>query len=173
MQSFLATKGPKEGKQSKKEKRKHQVEGATPSTGQTVPEPSQQVALSGSGEKESYDVILLAVIGILEAIKLQSNVAGWIRKGGLWALQERGEGVGASGSEHWGVAAKEGKTDSRTVVGTGNDTSSTSDGVVTSEQAHLQTKMWFDDASVVAYWVARGRKTLMGLGIQVIHGVTG
>lgn len=33
---------------------------------------------------KQFDPTLLAVIGILDTIKLQSNVAGWIRDGGLW-----------------------------------------------------------------------------------------
>jgi hypothetical protein len=32
-----------------------------------------------------FDPTLVAVIGVLEEIKKQTNVAGWIRAGGLWA----------------------------------------------------------------------------------------
>lgn len=32
-----------------------------------------------------YDCTLLAAIGILEEMKYQTNVAGWLRSGGLWA----------------------------------------------------------------------------------------
>jgi len=166
LQIFLATKGPKE---DKKTKRKNQVPGAH-STDQTVPELHPRGALSELAEEEPYDATLLAVIGILETVKLQSNVAGWIRKGGLWAIQERLEG-GVSDVDV--SKANDSKTASNTVVQTGNDTSSTSDPTLTPEQAHLQTKMWFDDSSVLAYWVARGRSALMELGIPVAHGVTG
>lgn len=40
----------------------------------------------GDGEKPeiSYDETLLAVIGVLDEIKIQANVAAWIRSGGLW-----------------------------------------------------------------------------------------
>ncbi|KAL5480207.1 hypothetical protein ACEPAI_1477 [Sanghuangporus weigelae] len=36
-------------------------------------------------ETSEYDSALLAIIGILDALKHESNVAGWIRAGGLWA----------------------------------------------------------------------------------------
>ena len=36
-------------------------------------------------EKRELDSALLAIIGILDALQHESNVAGWIRAGGLWA----------------------------------------------------------------------------------------
>ncbi|KAI9462081.1 hypothetical protein HD554DRAFT_2128083 [Boletus coccyginus] len=166
LQTFLATKKPKE---DGKAKRMNQVSGAH-STDRTVLELCPRSALSELAEQESYDATLLAVIGILETVKLQSNVAGWIRKGSLWATEERLEG-GASDVDV--SKANDGKAASNKVVQTGNDTSSTSDPTLTPEQAHLQTKMWFDDSSVLACWVARGRRALMELGIPAAHGVTG
>ena len=172
LRSLRFSKGPREGKQSKKAKWKNQDETAACSVDRTSPELlSPEDVLPDLVQKEHYDAILLAVIGILEAVKVQSNVAGWIRKGGLWATQERREEVSELDTRHHSVGAENGTTVPNAVVRTGNDASSTSDPAMTSEQAHLQTKMWFDDASVVAYWVARGRKALMELGIQIVHGV--
>ena len=168
LRTFLATKEPQEGKANKKAKRKNTVETNAHSTNQTVPELPPKDVLSELADEEPYDAMLLAVIGILEAVRLQSNVAGWIRKGRLWATQER---LGEGGAPDV-VKTEDGKTVSDAVVQTGNDASSTSDPAVTPEQAHLQTKMWFDDSSVLAYWVARGREALMELGIPVTHGVT-
>lgn len=37
-------------------------------------------------EEDEYDSTLLAVIGMLEEVKMQHNVAAWIRAGGLWGL---------------------------------------------------------------------------------------
>ncbi|KAH0835735.1 hypothetical protein J3R83DRAFT_9560 [Lanmaoa asiatica] len=174
LRSLLASRESKESKQNKKAKRKNQGETAAHSADKMVAVLSPGGALSELAEKEPYDVTLLAVIGILDGVKLESNVAGWIRKGGLWATQERWEEAGALDLKHRGVVkAEAGKTVSNTVVRTGNDASSTSDPAVTPAQAHLQTKIWFDDSSVVAYWVARGRRALMELSIQVTHGVTG
>lgn len=174
LRSLLATKEPTEGKRNKKAKQKNRIETAAHSTDQMVPEFSSRDALSECAEKEPYDATLLAVIGILDAVKLQSNVAGWIRKGGLWATQERRGEVGALDVKHHSVIeVEDSKTVSNTVVTAGNDAGSTSDPAVTPEQAHLKAKMWLDDSSVVAYWVARGRRVLMELDIQVVHGVTG
>ncbi|THH32655.1 hypothetical protein EUX98_g1510 [Antrodiella citrinella] len=38
--------------------------------------------------EDPYDHVLLAVIGILEEVKVQGNVAAWIRSGGLWGVSE-------------------------------------------------------------------------------------
>jgi hypothetical protein len=45
----------------------------------------QQLEVQGNGveEEESYDELLLAVVGILDALKHEGNVAGWMRSGGL------------------------------------------------------------------------------------------
>ncbi|KAG6373677.1 hypothetical protein JVT61DRAFT_6348 [Boletus reticuloceps] len=165
LRSFLATREHKKGK------RKNQVEATTHSTDPMIPEP---LPLTELAEKESYDVILLAVIGILETMKLQSNVAGWIRSGGLWATQERGEEGGSLDPELHSVAEIRGsKTVSNAAVRAGNDASSKSHPAARSEQAHPQARIWFNDSSVVAFWVARGRRALMELGIPAVHGMTG
>lgn len=46
----------------------------------------QQALLDSQAERDTktYDETLLAVIGVLDEIKLQRNVAAWIRDGGLW-----------------------------------------------------------------------------------------
>lgn len=42
---------------------------------------------------DPYDYILLAVVGILDEVKHQGNVAAWIRSGGLWGITvESGHG---------------------------------------------------------------------------------
>ena len=43
----------------------------------------QQLEERVEEEKESYDELMLGVIGILDALKHQGNVAGWMRSGGL------------------------------------------------------------------------------------------
>jgi hypothetical protein len=47
--------------------------------------PTERARIS-SRPGETYDPTLLAVIGILDEIKKQSSVAGWIRGGGLWDI---------------------------------------------------------------------------------------
>lgn len=44
----------------------------------------EQRAESTPPEEDEYDPTLLAVIGVLDAIKRQRNVAAWVRAGGLW-----------------------------------------------------------------------------------------
>ncbi len=63
-------------KQKKKQKRKE--------TEQQQPVP-----------QERMDETLLAVIGVLDTAKTQSNIAGWIRAGGLWLGKRSGHSVTA------------------------------------------------------------------------------
>lgn len=133
--------------------------------------------------EEPFDVILLAVVGILDEIKHQSNVAAWIRVGGL-----RRSGCD---TKHSGLLSKrEGKkrcTEEESWVevedqenpggATGNEplendayTSASAVSATTSEES--LSSLWFDDPSTVSYWVARGRKALGELGIEIEHGVS-
>lgn len=48
---------------------------------------SKLTALLDNVAAAKYDETLLAVIGILDVVRVQSNVAAWVRKGGLWALK--------------------------------------------------------------------------------------
>jgi hypothetical protein len=47
---------------------------------------TERAHISSQKPVEIYDPTLLAVIGILDEIKKQSSVAGWIRGGGLWEI---------------------------------------------------------------------------------------
>ena len=154
LQALLAT---KVGDQSKKAKQKNQAESSAHHVGQLAPELSSRE----SAEKEPYDVILLAIIGVLEAIKLQSNVAGWIRRGGLWATEESLKDGVSDLKPHDGADVGDAKTTPDTIVGIGND------------ETDLLEKMWFDDSLVLAYWVSMGKRALMDMDIQVVHGMTG
>ena len=42
----------------------------------------------GCKAHSGFDTTLIAVIGVLDEIKEQTNVAGWIHAGGLWAGQD-------------------------------------------------------------------------------------
>lgn len=61
-----------------------------------IERPSSPSPTSPSARK--YDETLLAVIGILDTIKMEDNVAGWIRAGGLWGPYP-GEGDISDGQE--------------------------------------------------------------------------
>jgi hypothetical protein len=61
----------------------------TKEAGYDLPNPSEQTE-EAKEAKEASDSTLLAVIGILDEIKGQSNVAGWIGAGGLWGPSSSG-----------------------------------------------------------------------------------
>lgn len=52
-----------------------------------------------SEEEDEYDSTLLAVIGVLEEVKMQHNVAAWIRAGGLWGPNGPPTGEDGAGEE--------------------------------------------------------------------------
>jgi hypothetical protein len=90
-----------------------------------------------------FDEILLAVIGILHAARLQRSIAGWLRAGALFhppPLSERAP-AGSVGGED----------DSR---GDGD-----------------AAKTWCDDPVLVRAWASRGREAMDELGLEVEHGI--
>ncbi|KIJ05167.1 hypothetical protein PAXINDRAFT_159137 [Paxillus involutus ATCC 200175] len=211
--SIVTMRQHKESKGSKKQKLHNEVEAVDhvdldPTLPRLDAAPgSPSSARSASSDlvaTEPFDVTLLAVIGILDAVKQQSNVAGWVRGGGLWVTQEKSAEVDtavdveelSAGSTSptsssndrqvkkrkrtkpkkmaaQGETGVSDNTDTTTIVRTGNDASTTSDPAVAPGQAHLEATMWFNGPSTLAHWVARGRKALNELGIDVSHGVTG
>ncbi|KAG2148974.1 hypothetical protein DEU56DRAFT_852034 [Suillus clintonianus] len=48
--------------------------------------PAEEARVSSQSSAEPYDPTILAVIGVLDEIKKQSSVAGWIQSGGLWDI---------------------------------------------------------------------------------------
>ncbi|TFK46305.1 hypothetical protein OE88DRAFT_1638491 [Heliocybe sulcata] len=98
-----------------------------------------------SAEGKVYDQTLLAIIGILDETRVQSNVAGWIRGGGLWG-PKRDE-------------IKTYQAQDREVP-----------AALTSESSE---SMWFEDEETVRYWAGKGREALERLGIPVEDGIEG
>jgi len=115
-----------------------------------------------------YDETLLAVIGILDEVKEQSNVAAWIRAGGLWGPVNLRPPPPAQPSP---------SAPNTEVGGAGNDTTLSQDqnqGISPSEIIPSADKVvWFDHEPTFVYWARRGRKAVHELGIEVVHGVTG
>lgn len=123
----------------------------------TAPETSVTVPSEAPEESEKYDETLLAVIGILDEIKNQSNVAGWIRAGGLWGPEDLRPRTSSSAR-------------SPSPVGdTGNDAAS----APTDADTPAAGEMWFDHEPSVNYWVKKGRDAVEVLGIPVEHGIVG
>ncbi|KAI0034821.1 hypothetical protein K488DRAFT_44651 [Vararia minispora EC-137] len=66
-----------------------------------------RAAEGATGPAEAQmDPTLLAVVGVLHTLRIQTNVAGWVRAGGLWGprgeAKNSGEGGEGAGNEHAG-----------------------------------------------------------------------
>ncbi|KZT03035.1 uncharacterized protein LAESUDRAFT_381728 [Laetiporus sulphureus 93-53] len=103
-----------------------------------------------------YDETLLAVIGILDQVRRQSNVAAWLRAGGLWGPVGRpGPIVGNDGM----------------IVVEPVGSSNAGDAGEISAIAGAAGPMWFEYPATMDSWARRGRRALEGLGIPVEHGM--
>lgn len=134
---------------------------------------SQLTAVECDESTGKYDETLLAVIGVLDTIKAEDNVAGWIRAGGLWgphpppALSPPDE-VSSPSSEPSPMAPA--------ATSTGNDVTqdpaqmSKKDGEG-NEVPEGQTPMWFDHEPTFRHWVSQGREAVERLGIPLVHGI--
>lgn len=145
-----------------------------------------------------YDETLLAVVGILDEVKFQSNVASWIKASGLWGpypTQDSADVVHASmskGSEDVAASSDSGSVDSgrfgegrkkRRDAAVVLDEAAFMDGFehrgsldVTTNEKHdrensPETPLWFDNPPTMRHWVGRGRKVLAALGIPIEHGL--
>ncbi|KAF8508091.1 phosphoprotein phosphatase [Hysterangium stoloniferum] len=112
-----------------------------------------------SDKSERCDSTLLAVIGILDEMKSQSNVASWIRAGGLWA------GRGPASEERRSLSSSESdtkKSEVSVLVG-----QPSSPGNATDVQA---SSSWFEHQPCFSYWVERGTSIAASLDIQLDPG---
>ncbi|KAJ6551216.1 hypothetical protein B0H19DRAFT_951112 [Mycena capillaripes] len=100
-----------------------------------------------------YDETLLAVVGILETLKTETNVADWIRGGGLLGKEEVAE----------------------TLVNQPKNSCPPSPDALTSQMAalNLVQELWFDSEAAVSHWVGRGVHALQALQIPVVAGIQG
>lgn len=142
--------------------------------------PAEEV---GGAFKYEYDETLLAIIGVLDEIKHQSNVAGWIRAGGLWGPAGRVSAVVPSTVVPSSSTTADASTSAPPT--TGNNTSAS---LATAEDTHGAGNntapvpilngadadhMWFEHASSFKYWAQKGREAVDALGIEVVHGIIG
>ncbi|KAF9814261.1 hypothetical protein IEO21_05200 [Rhodonia placenta] len=157
-------------KRQRKSKRQKKLETLAHDAGVTEPE-------------HQYDETLLAVVGVLDAVKQQRNVAAWIRSGGLWhptvepvpaitnvrdAVSGPSEGVLEDAGDVVANPGNDAVTTVETSVPELNPPSHVKDASVTTIPSD---SMWFEDVKTVAYWAERGRRALEGLGIPVEHGI--
>lgn len=172
-----------EGEKKKKTKKRKRSEISESPSNSSSPNHDTQTAPDETDpnihEQEKYDPTLLAIIGILDAIKHESNVASWIREGGLWgpslmpvsSLSQSAVGVmtgndaslcPATGDVLDAVAIT---SEAPNIHATNEDPSPT--------QPELGKDMWFERPPSLAYWARRGREAVSELGIRIASGIRG
>lgn len=107
-----------------------------------------------------YDETLLAVIGIISTLKDESNVANWIRTGGL----------------HVKAPPPTSSSVEKLQQDPENDTSLTDlAGAISSIDISMSqpraSAMWFEHVDVVDIWASRGRRVLETLDIDITSGI--
>ncbi|KAJ7097638.1 hypothetical protein C8R44DRAFT_811839 [Mycena epipterygia] len=100
-----------------------------------------------------YDETLLAVIGILETMKTQADVADWIRRGGLVLNDVEGTTVEQANNHR--------------APPTGQSLVSQMAGL------NLAQELWFNSEAAVSHWVGQGLHALEALQINVVVGIHG
>ncbi|KAF8635333.1 hypothetical protein AX15_000452 [Amanita polypyramis BW_CC] len=113
-----------------------------------------------------FDCTLLAVIGILSAVKRESNVAAWVRQGGLWK--------GESGAEESATASIERESSTETQDDPKRKTQrrkSVGGSEEVTGDASVQQELWFDDESTMVCWVSQGVEALRELDIEIDVGI--
>ncbi|SRR5258706_5408887 len=118
------------------------------------------------------DRILLAIIGILEEMRSQSNVPAWTRDGRIWGTKRCPASTevlkeGADTTETTVPATLEDPT--RETDDVKSDMSiSSADAAPELEAVALQ---WWEDEEVVQHWVERATLVLNEMSIPVVPGI--
>lgn len=96
-----------------------------------------------NAELDVFDETLLAVIGVLDAVKDESNVSYWFRAGVLARPHQAAES---------------------------SDAFTTTESTLSND---LPSKLppWYADPLLAKWWADKGREALQGLGISLEHGV--
>ncbi|KAJ3534754.1 hypothetical protein NMY22_g6784 [Coprinellus aureogranulatus] len=145
-------------------------------------------ATGEDGQPLEYDGTLLAVIGVLDAIKEESNVAGWMRSGGLLNVVARSRsgtpGPTKKRRQSDIELSPDTETSSSPLPPSSSPPSPSSSSSVEQKQEEtgvpleetpspVPHHLWFDHPNAFRYWVSRGRHALNALGIPINHGVVG
>ncbi|KJA15435.1 hypothetical protein HYPSUDRAFT_149081, partial [Hypholoma sublateritium FD-334 SS-4] len=139
-----------------------------------------------------YDETLLAVVGVLDRIKHEGNVAGWMRSGGLLTTA-LGTGTHGPETDDAGASALPTPPPSSqlTEFTAADEAEQTATGVPLSspipppasvpqslsqvpsaEPQGAKAGLWYENPAVLLYWADRGRAALKALGIPVESGMT-
>ncbi|KAJ3725576.1 hypothetical protein DFJ43DRAFT_1002494 [Lentinula guzmanii] len=116
----------------------------------------KQKELDAKHLSQHHDHILLAVIGLLDALQHESNVAAWIKRKGLFATR---------GSEDIGLNLSEDDLEAKRIF---EGTDVELDGLYRNIPL---PSLWYQHPPTRQYWVRRGVRALKELGLQVIPGV--
>jgi len=160
---------------------------------------SEEMRLDALAPEMKYDETILAVIGVLDHLKCESSVAGWMRHGGLLDLKEAKDASRLSEFPHGSPSKKRRLNKPDTLHGTEqasspatlppsssqghpsrNDhhsssppTSPSQTGVpTTSKGTPPPPSLWFERPAVMSYWADRGRRALEVLGIPAESGIS-
>ncbi|KAF8582997.1 hypothetical protein K439DRAFT_1634767 [Ramaria rubella] len=128
---------------------------------------------------DGFDPTLIAIMGILDELKGQTNVAGWIRGGGLWAGEtppspspsfdvfSKDEHIDPSENEHSLSDAHR-----RMVMDPRSDELTSSDRPNNDAVLHRANDViWFDHEPCFRHWVDRGIRAAKSLKIKLEHGL--
>lgn len=143
-----------------------------------------------------YDETLLAVIGILDEVKHQSNVASWVKADGLWGphpppslansntdapTHEYNAPLSDSGSVDSGRRGegKKRRRDALTSVLEESMMERSADAGLPCASTNQEwnpsssgeAPLWFDNPLTMRHWVDQGRNALEALGIPTEHGL--
>ena len=129
---------------------------------------------------QEFDCTLLAVVGVLDAVRWENNVGAWVRQGGLWGSEEKNAEVskntknlvpqpaetaeGADIPRESTTETEDRSNDLNSLGSAGNREEVTGDGL-------KRRGLWFDDELSKAYWVARGVNALHELDIEIDAGI--
>ncbi|KAJ3558242.1 hypothetical protein NM688_g1038 [Phlebia brevispora] len=170
---------------SKKRKRKEKKE-----MKRAAKRAQREAAYAPAGEDtRHFDETLLAVVGVLDEIKMERNVAAWIRTGGLWGSYHTPDvtkivekpTIASLPTESPTIQPEEASSQGRTeevLTASGND--AVSSPVIEPAQVGSPVKesldenaqhLWFEHPSTLEYWATRGKAALEKLGIPVVHGI--
>ncbi|RXW19610.1 hypothetical protein EST38_g6239 [Candolleomyces aberdarensis] len=150
-------------------------------------------AVGDDGKPLEYDQTLLAIVGVLDAVKHEDNIAGWMRSGGLVDVDGA---YGRSRSETPGPSRKRGRPSDEVVPPPLPDSDALSSpprpppsslppplsdveqleeetGIPLEDKSPPPHSLWFEHPDAFQYWVKRGRTALDELGIEVYHGISG
>lgn len=180
-----AATGKRKRRRRPKNKKQAAAQGEIGTTDQILPHNTYTPAAT-------YDQTLLAVIGILDNIKGESNVAGWMRSGGLLhgEVQAKGKGKekadqeggedGLESSQEEGRELKrrrispESPGDDATAVSTSLNTTTIDPYPTNTDNTSIaqnDTGQWYEDPPSMTHWVKRGIDALEKLAIEAVPGV--